>query len=180
LFCTHAANHPQKWYWKLFAADDGYKLLDAHPEALFDLSNAAPETWLDTLCKKDGVKHILENDIRLPVEPYATDEMRTKFVARMKRDGFEAPQQWYRSMALGEQDIANKSVPEANIVINVPTLFFGGTRDMVCRPELLGPSVEAGLLPQLKTVTVDAGHWALHAKPKEFGDALMEWLKENF
>jgi soluble epoxide hydrolase/lipid-phosphate phosphatase len=106
--------------------------------------------------------------------------MRDKFVARMKRDGFQAPQNWYVSMMKGEQDVANMAIAKENITVNVPTLFFGGTRDMVCRPELLGPSQEAGLLPHLKTVTVDAGHWSILAKPKEFGEALTGWLKENF
>lgn len=87
---------------------------------------------------------------------------------------------WYISMLQGEQDVADNAVPKENITVNVPTLFFGGTRDMICRPELLGPSITAGLLPHLKTVNVDGGHWAMLAKPKEFGEALIEWLKENF
>lgn len=155
-------------------------MLDSRIESLFTIGHGNPETWLETFCKEDGVKNFLEEDRRQPVESYATDEMREKFIARMKKDGFQAPQNWYVSMVKGEQDIANKSVPKENIVINVPTLFFGGTKDMVCRPELLGPSQEAGLLPHLKTVTVDAGHWSILAKPKEFGETLTGWLKDNF
>jgi len=128
----------------------------------------------------DGAKHYLEEDRRQPVEAYATNEMREKFIARMKRDSFEGPQQWYRAMMNGEQDIADKSIPKENAVVRVPTLFFGGARDMAARPENLGPSQKAGLLPHLKIVTVDAGHWALLAKPTEFGEALTGWLKENF
>jgi soluble epoxide hydrolase/lipid-phosphate phosphatase len=171
---------PQQWYWKLFTADTAPALMKDRVESLWTVAHGKPETWLDTLCKPDGVKNFLLEDRRQPVEPYATDEMREKFVSRMRRDGFEGPQQWYRAMAFGEQDIANKAIPQENIVVKVPTLFFGGTRDMVCRPELLGPSQEAGLLPHLKTVTVDAGHWSLLAKPKEFGEALTSWLKEEF
>lgn len=147
---------------------------------MWTIGHGKPESFLETLCTEDGVKNFLEEDRRQPTEDYATDEMRDKFIARMKRDGFQAPQNWYRSMMHGEQDIANKAVPKENITINIPTLFFGGSRDMVCRPELLGPSVEAGLLPQLKTVIVDAGHWSILAKPKEFGEALTGWLKDNF
>lgn len=132
------------------------------------------------MCKEDGVKNFLEEDRRQPVEPYVTDEMREKFLARMKKDGFQAPQQWYISMVNGEQDVANKAIPKENIMINVPILFFGGTRDMVCRAELIGQPQAAGLLPHLKTVTVDSGHWSLLAKPKEFGETLTAWLKENF
>jgi pimeloyl-ACP methyl ester carboxylesterase len=169
-----------EWYWKLFGSDDGYKLLNSRIESMFTLAHAKPETWLKTLCKADGAKHYLEEDRRQPVEVYATDEMREHFIARMKRDSFEGPQQWYRAMVNGEQDIADKSVPKDNIAVHVPTLFFGGARDMAARPENLGPSQKAGLLPHLKIVTVDAGHWALLAKPTEFGEALSGWLKENF
>lgn len=169
-----------KWYWKLFGSDDGYKLMDSRIESLFTLAHGKPETWLETLCKPDGARHYLEEDRRQPTEAYATDQMREKFIARMKRDSFEAPQQWYRATVNGEQDIANQSVPKENTVVHVPTLFFGGARDMVARPEILGPSQQAGLLPSLKIVTVDEGHWALLAKPTEFGEALTGWLKENF
>lgn len=83
-------------------------------------------------------------------------------------------------MTFGAQDAASEAVPKENIKIDVPFLFFGGTRDMVCRPELMQPSVDAGLLPHAKIVTVDAGHWCMHKKPKEFGEAVVSWLKENF
>ena len=132
------------------------------------------------MCTENGVKTFLEANKKQPVEPYATPAYLSSFLTRMSRDSFHAPQQWYRSMALGEQDIANKSVPAENVIVNVPTLFWGGSRDMVCRPELLGPSVEKGLLPRLKTVVVEEGHWALLARPREFGEALMEWLREEF
>jgi pimeloyl-ACP methyl ester carboxylesterase len=168
-----------KWYWKLFGSDDGYKLLNSRIESLFTLAHSKPETWLETLCTEDGAKHYLEEDRRQPVEAYATNDLREKFIARMKRDSFEGPQQWYRAMLNGEQDEASKAIPKENYVVHVPTLFIGGTRDMAARPENLIPSQKAGLLPHLKTVTVDAGHWALLDKPTEFGEALTGWLKEN-
>jgi len=169
-----------KWYWKLFGSDDGYKLLNSHIESMFTLAHGKPESWLETLCKEDGAKHYLEEDRRQPVEAYATAELREEFIARMQRDGFEGPQQWYRAMLNGEQDKAAKAIPKENYVVHVPTLFFGGSKDMAARPENLIPSQKAGLLPHLKTVTVDAGHWALLAKPTEFGETLTGWLKENF
>ncbi len=51
---------------------------------------------------------------------------------------------------------------------------------MVCRPEFMKGSEDAGLLPQSRNVTVDAGHWCMFKKPKEFGEAIQGWLKENF
>ena len=82
-------------------------------------------------------------------------------------------------MTFGAQDASSEKAKE-NIVVKVPFLFFGGTRDLVCRPKFLKVSQDAGLLPHAKSITVDAGHWCMFKRPKEFGEAVTGWLKENF
>ena len=82
-------------------------------------------------------------------------------------------------MVFGAQEASSEKAAE-NKVVKVPFLFFGGTRDMVCRPEFLKGSEDAGLLPRSKTVTVDAGHWCMFKRPREFGEAIQGWLKETF
>ena len=82
-------------------------------------------------------------------------------------------------MVFGAQEASSEKAAE-NKVVKVPFLFFGGARDMVCRPELMQPSVDAGLLPHSKIVTVDAGHWCMFKRPKEFGEAIQGWLKQTF
>lgn len=67
-----------------------------------------------------------------------------------------------------------------NMVINVPVLYYGGNNDMVCRPEFIKGAQDAGLLPQSKVVTTDAGHYCMYKNPKHFGESLSGWLKENF
>ena len=76
----------------------------------------------------------------------------------------------------------NKTAAKAaeNMVVKVPFLFFGGTRDMVCRPEFMKGSQDAGFLPDCEVITVDAGHWCMFKKPKEFGEAITKWLKEKY
>jgi len=167
------------WYWKLFGSDDGYKLLNEHIESLWTIAHGAPETWRDeTLCKPDGVKNYLLADKKQPTEPYATEELKQEFIQRMQQDGFQAPQGWYRAMMNQVQSQSDKGIPKENAVVNVPTLYWAGAKDMVCRPEAIYPSQQAGLLPHLKVETVDAGHWAMLAKPKEFGEAMVGWLKD--
>ena len=82
-------------------------------------------------------------------------------------------------MTFGAQNASSVKAAE-NIVVKVPFLFFGGMRDMVCRPEFMKGPEDAGLLPQSKTITTDAGHWCMFKKPKEFGETLLGWLKETF
>ncbi|KIX93611.1 uncharacterized protein Z520_10789 [Fonsecaea multimorphosa CBS 102226] len=168
------------WYWKLFTAPDGAQIMDSHLESMWDVAHGEPETWLDTLCSPDGVRNFLLANKRQPTLPYATEERKQKWIASMQEGGFDAPLNYYRSMVFGVQDKANANIPPENIPIKCPLLFWGGKRDMVCRPELLQMSLDAGLIPDATQVVVDSGHWAHLDKPKEFGEALVGWLKEKF
>ncbi|EXJ69086.1 uncharacterized protein A1O5_08021 [Cladophialophora psammophila CBS 110553] len=168
------------WYWKLFAGDDGAQVIDSHLEAFWDAAHGEPETWLETLCKPDGVRNFLLADKRQPTMAYATEERKQKWIADMKAGGFDAPLNYYRAMVFGEQDKAVAAIPPENIPIKCPLLFWGGKRDYVCRPEMLQMSLDAGLIPDCKQVVVDSGHWAHLDKPKEFGEALVGWLKEKY
>lgn len=168
------------WYWKLFANDDGPEIMNNHIESVFSMAHGHPETWLETLCKPNGARDFVTQGREQELEPYVTEEMKQKFVQRMSKDKFDAPQCWYKAMTRGAQYEANKAVPPDNVVIKVPFFFFGGKRDYVCRPELLQPSIDAGLIPDCKQVVVDCGHWSMHAKPKELGEAVTDWLKEKY
>ena len=168
------------WYWKLFTADDGEEILNSHLESFWTILHGEPESWLQTLCAPDGIRNFLLADKRQPVQAYATEELKQEWLGQFKRDGFNGPLNYYRSTAFGAQDAAIKAIPKENIPVKVPFLFFGGKRDMVCRPELLQSSIDAGLLPNLTHVVVDTGHWSYLSHPKEFGETLIKWLKSNF
>ncbi len=168
------------WYWKLFAGEDGAQVMDKHAESMWDVAHGEPESWLETLCKPDGVRNFLLADKKQPTMSYATEERKQKWLESFRQPpGFDAPLNYYRSITGGVQDESNKQIPKDNIRINVPLLFFCGQRDYVCRPEFLQPSVDAGLIPDCTQVVVDSGHWAHLDKPKEYGEALVGWLKEK-
>lgn len=168
------------WYWKLFTGPDGAQVLDSHLEATWTMCHGEPELWLETMTVQDGARNYLLADGRRPVQAYATAERRRKWLEQFGGDGFDAPLNYYRSVVSGVQDRANAQIPRENYVVKVPHLFFGATRDFVCRPEFHDLSLKAGLLPDCTTVIVDSGHWAHLALPKEFGVALMDWLKVKF
>lgn len=167
------------WYWKLFASDEGPRILDAHLNSFFDLAYGSPGTWLDTLCQPDGTEKWLLQDTRRPPESFVTETQREAFIQRMSRDKFDGPLLWYRASVRGVQDESELAVPKENIAVHVPTLFVAGTKDVVCLPELIKPSVQTGLLPHLTIVNIDTGHWPMHAKPQELGDSVVAWLKRN-
>lgn len=168
------------WYWKLFTASNGPQILDGHRESLWTVMHGEPETWLDTLCKRDGLRDFLLADKRQPVLPYATEERRQKWLTDFTKGGFDAPLNYYRAMVCGEQDRARADVPKENITINAPFLFWGGQRDKSSPSEMLQGPIKAGLLPDHKVVLVNSGHWAHLDQPDKFGKELVGWLKERY
>lgn len=173
-------NYGTYWYWKFFTAEDGPKIMNANLESSFDVCHAEPESWMDTLCKPDGIRNFITQGKRQPVQKYADGEHRRAFIERMGRDGFEAPVCWYKSMVQQYQSNAEKNIKEEAKIVQVPTFFWGGTRDVVCRPDLMGPAIQGGYVPKLTTKTVDEGHWAMLAQPETFGKDLLGWLGEHF
>lgn len=167
------------WYWKFMTADDGAKVMEENVDVLFDILHA-PEVWVATLGTKDGFRRALEGrgeGFNIKRRAYATQEMENLFVERMRRDGFEGPVCWYKCKGLGHQDV--ESDP-SNLVVKVPTLFLGYPEDAVCIKEAILPSVKAGLLPHLTNITLEGGHWGLVEHPKEFGEAVTQWLDTNY
>jgi soluble epoxide hydrolase / lipid-phosphate phosphatase len=67
-----------------------------------------------------------------------------------------------------------------NMVVECPMFYYGGSRDMVCRPEMFKAVQDAGLLPKSKGVITDAGHYCMHKNPQHFGENVIGWLKETF
>jgi soluble epoxide hydrolase/lipid-phosphate phosphatase len=135
---------------------------------------------MDIFCKEDGLKNYLLEDRKQEVLPYATAEMREAFVKRMTKDGFTAPLLWYKAMIEGLHVEAEKKVLNQTSVVKVPTLFIAATHDLLGLPAAIQHPVQLGLLPDLTTHEIDAGHWCMLAKPQEVGEALMKWLKSKF
>lgn len=164
-------------YWKFFTAPDGAEMLEKNLDSMFDAMHAPGEQWLDIFCQPDGLRNFVVQGKRSDVQSYATDEMRNEWVQRMKKDGFEAPLCWYKSLVFGHQDRESDGVDP---VVKVPALFVAFSRDLVCRKEEIGGAESAGLLPHLAKVEIDGCHWGLLAKKKEFGDAILDWLKATY
>ncbi|ROV93601.1 hypothetical protein VMCG_08114 [Cytospora schulzeri] len=170
-----AIAHTGIWYWKLFTADDGARLMNENADLMYDILHA-PEAWSSVICPKDALRKALETrgeGFAIKRRPYATEEMRNTFVERIRRDGFDAPLCWYKSHVLGHQ--SDESDPD-NQVVNVPTLFLGYPEDVLCPEEVILSSVRTGFLPQLTSITLNGAHWGLVEHPKEFGEAVTQWL----
>ena len=170
-------------YWKVTASDEGPALHNSHIDSFWDLAHGKPETWrYKTFCQPDGYKQFLLQNQHQETEPYATEEKKAAFIARMKRDGFDAPLAYYRSMERNVQSKADATVPVKNRIVEVPTLYVGAAKDYTCPPAAIKGflSIDGGFLPHLTTVVLDGGHFALLTNPEEFGRSVVDWLNGIF
>lgn len=168
-------------YWNFFTADDAAGIMNKNPESVYSAAFGDPHSWLEIWCGPDGMRKFISQGYVQPTLPYATPEHKADFMDRFSKDGgFDAPSCWYKAFTSQVQSEADKLVPESAKTVNVPVLYWGGEQDFVCRPALLQASIDAGLLPNVKSVTREGGHWALLEKPAEFGQDVLGWLQQTF
>lgn len=168
-------------YWHFFTADDGAGIMNRNPESVYSVAFGDPYSWLENWCSPGGMRKFVSQGSVQPTLPYATPEHKADFMERFGKDGgFEAPNCWYKSFTTQVQSEADKLIAEDAKTVKVPVLYWGGEQDFVCRPALLQPSVDAGLLPNVKSVTREGGHWAHLEKPAEFGQDVLGWLQQSF
>ncbi|KAF2096337.1 alpha/beta-hydrolase [Rhizodiscina lignyota] len=178
---TELVGYFPQWYWYFFTNPaEGPPISMAHPGSFFDACHDEPEGWMNTLCAKDGLKNWVLQDKTCKRQPYATEELKQDFVARMQRDGFDAPMCWYRATTEGHQYEVDKDLPADRWVVNVPYLFIGGKRDCVCLARYIESPKKMGLLPNFTYEEVDTGHWCMLSKPREIGEIFLKYLGNTF
>ena len=168
-------------YWHFFTADDAPAIMHKNLDSVYSVAFGDPQSWLENWCSPGGMRRWVSEGRTQPTLPFATPEHKADFVARLGGEGgFEAPSCWYKSFTEGVQPEADKALSEEVKTVKVPALFWGGEQDMVCRPAALQPSIDAGLLPDVTSVTREGGHWALLENPVEFGQDVLAWLQKTY
>lgn len=174
--------YPTFAYWDVFAADDGPKLLHENAETLFHLIHwDDPEAMKKTFCTRGAMREMLQQSSpeQHALKPYAKQpNFKESWLNRMKRDGFEGPQCWYKALARNVQFESEKSIPKENLLVKEPCLFIGATGDAVCRQELMEPVRH--LVPDLESHMVEANHWCTYEKPIVVRELIVVWLKNKF
>lgn len=167
---------------KLFADPNGGKVLTDNVERLYPCLHGTGDTMKRFFCAPDAMRQQLtSNDPDPELRLYAQDpKFRQDFIDRMRRDGFDAPQCWYRAF-IEQQHLCDKELPESRDKLNVPVLYIGGKEDATCRSEAIYPAIQAGLLPHLdQRPLLDTSHWTPYEKPEEIADLFKEWLSKNY
>ena len=174
--------YPTFAYWEVFAADDGPKLLLDHVENLFHLIHWDDDNAMkEVFCVRGQTRKLLQSATpdKHPLKPYALKPgFKQSFLDRMRRDGFDGPQCWYRATAQNIQSEAEKEIPKDNYLIRDPCLYISSTGDAVCRTD--GMEHVKQLVPDLTTYIVEANHWGTYEKPGEVREHIANWLKEKY
>ena len=171
--------HPRLAYWYLFTAPDGPKLMLDKIEATWCVLHGDQPNWMEAMfCTRDAMREFIEADKRVPLKPYAQDKaLHDRFVNRMRRDGFEAPAQWYFAMKDNFQIAVEKELDPTSLKVTVPVLFIGCDGDAVCKTDMINGPRDAGLLPDLTVKELHSGHWCPMEVPDDVGNTMVEWLK---
>ncbi|OHW90356.1 hydrolase-like protein [Colletotrichum incanum] len=166
-------------YWHFFTADDAVDIMNRNLESVYSVVFGKSDTWLDTWCAPDGMRKFISEGRTQPTISFATPEHRADFMERY-RGGFASSICAYTVTSSGVRAESDRMLTDESITVNVPVLYWGGKQDYVCRPELSQQAIDAGVLPDVKTILRDGGHWAFLETPAQFGKDILGWLQERF
>ncbi|KAL1888140.1 hypothetical protein Sste5346_009750 [Sporothrix stenoceras] len=173
--------YPQFAYWELFTAPDAAEVINTRLDRMWQALHGDHDQWMKKLfCEKDGMRNFILGDENVPLRPYARGpKFRDHFMEQFspEKGGFFGAFQMYKSTANNVQAEAFEKLPEVNLKIEVPILYFICRQDAVCLPELMmEPAKGMGLVPNLKEVVLDCAHWSPMEKPVEIATEIKAFL----
>ena len=198
---TKRFGYPQWEYWNFFTAPDAPELMRNNLSRFYEVMHGnypspLPEEngrdiWMrEMFCVPNGMREYITQtgkyaSYTVPLKPYAEDaELKKRFIDRMTRSGLEGPVCYYHSLKkntmLEDEKALCKAPDNADKKITVPHLFIGQTGDWVCRTDLTGDAIKAGLVDDVEEKAVQAGHWVLYEKPQETAELISNWLSHKF
>ncbi|GKT41253.1 bifunctional epoxide hydrolase 2 [Colletotrichum spaethianum] len=168
-------------YWHFFTADDAFEIMNQNLESVYAAVFGKPEIWYETVVTLGGMRRFVSEGRTQPTQPFATSEHKADSMERFSKDGgFAAPRCVYTATSTAAQTESDRKLTEEAKTVKVSVLYWGGTRDYVCRPELWQQSIASGIPPNVKSLTRAGGHWAFLERPREFGMDVLRWLQDTF
>lgn len=141
----------------------------------YAVSGDAPDgTWPSDKPLGEGVLDRLPDPDPFPA--WLTDEDIDYYAGEFARSGFRGPLNRYRNHERDHAFLRSKGDP----TINQPSLFVGGSRDLVLKM-LPGIDIVARMRTHLtdlrNAVILDGcGHWTQQERPQEVNEHLIDWL----
>lgn len=170
---------PQFSYWDFFVAPDAADIIESNLERMWLALHGDVEGWMRKIfCAPDAMRDFLLDADQVPLKGYAKrPELKDRFMDQFTRPGeFTSALQSYRAVVWNIQHMSDATIPKEDLTIKVPMLFICCTEDVVCTPESMDAAKQQGLVPRLKEVTIESGHWSPMEKPDEIARHIRDFL----
>jgi soluble epoxide hydrolase / lipid-phosphate phosphatase len=179
---TQHFGYPRYEYFRFFTAPDGPAILDAHYDKFWQVMMGDVPDWEKKLfCVPDAMRDFLLSGDDVPLIPEAEEpRWKDRFYKQFENGGFEAATAVYRMMTSGILYESEKDITAEEAEIKVPVLFIGTIGDVVNPPDAAEMPKQMGLLPDLKEVWMESGHWVTVEKPKEAAEHIKEFITTRF
>jgi soluble epoxide hydrolase / lipid-phosphate phosphatase len=175
---TQHFGYPRYEYFHFFTAPDSPAILDAHYTKFWQVMMGDVPDWEKKLfCVPNAMRNFMLSDENVPLIPAAEEpRWKDRFYKQFENGGFEAATAVYRMMTSGILYESEKSITPEEAVIKVPVLFIGTIGDVVNPPDAAEMPKQMGLLPDLKEVWMESGHWVTVEKPKEAAEYIKDFV----
>ncbi|KAJ4244001.1 hypothetical protein NW762_014614 [Fusarium torreyae] len=169
--------YPQFAYWEFFTAPDAAEIVDENLERMWQVLHGTEKDWMKKMfCVHNAMREFLLGEEEVELREYAKKPRRKEsFMQRFQRDGFSSALQMYKAVVSQVQSKSDSDAP-TNLTVEVPMLFIYCTEDAVCVYGMMDEAKNRGLVPQLKEVTLECGHWSPMEKPIEIAAHIRDFL----
>lgn len=181
-FTEETFGFPQFSYWDFFLSPDCSNLVNNHKEKMWQALHGDVDEWMKRLfCVPDAMRNFLTDGKDVPLKEYAKKDLwRDEFLKRYSTEDFGTSLQMYKATAYSIQQASDTELSKGDVTISDPLLYVYCSQDAVCMREMMIPAKEQGLVPHLKEVVVDCGHWSPMEKPGEISQHIRDFLIESY
>ncbi|GJE94745.1 alpha/beta hydrolase [Phanerochaete sordida] len=163
-------------YWEFFARSDAAEVIVQHIDSFMQLAYLKDaDAWLTWLMQRGKAAECIETDVLLGRPDWLPENEYDKVRKDLLTNGVASQVLWYKNEMEGNDLEENLNMSKDLYTINVPSLFVGAKKDVLC--------VEVATLPTmqkrakaLKIVSLDAGHYLQLECADEVNKTLAEWL----
>ncbi|KFZ21781.1 hypothetical protein V502_02910 [Pseudogymnoascus sp. VKM F-4520 (FW-2644)] len=177
-YTENTIGYPQFSYWDFFVSPDAADIVENNLERMWQALHGDVEDWMRKIfCVPNAMRDFLLGTEQVPLKDYAKQpKYKDRFMHQFRPGEFASSLQSYKAAAWNIQYKSDTTIPKEDLDIKVPLLFICCTKDAVCKPELMDAAKQQGLVPYLKEVTIESGHWSPMEKPDEIAKHIKDFL----
>jgi soluble epoxide hydrolase/lipid-phosphate phosphatase len=170
--------YPQFSYWDFFISPDAADIIENNLERMWQALHGDEEDWMKKIfCVPNAMRDFLLGTEQVPLKDYAKQPInKDRFMDQFRPGEFASALQAYKAAVGNVQHESDATISRNELDIRVPLLFIICTKDDVCTPGLMEPAKQHGLVPYLKEVTIECGHWSPLEKPDEIAKYVKDFL----